>query len=73
MGFIILFDTAYDYAVHFTVTHTPLSTVTSSVPLLGSGLQRRMFPFLCVPELSAASATSSSQQQLATTKPPAVL
>jgi hypothetical protein len=42
--------------------------VTSSLPLLGGGFQRRMFPLLWVPELSPASATSFSQQQLTTTE-----
>jgi hypothetical protein len=45
--------------------HTPKITVTaahikSSQSLLGSGFQRRTFPFLRVPELSPASATSFS-------------
>jgi hypothetical protein len=37
--------------------------------LLGSGFQQRLFPFLWVPELSLASATSFSQQQLIITEP----
>jgi hypothetical protein len=51
----------YSAWLHFTVqthTHTLESTVTSSLPLLGSGFQRRTFPFLWVPEQSLASATS---------------
>jgi hypothetical protein len=69
IGFIGLPDTA---RLHFTVrlhlhlhlhththTHILVSTVTSSLPLLGSGFQRwTFFPFLCVPELFPASATS---------------
>jgi hypothetical protein len=41
----------------------------SSLPLLGSGSQQRTFPFLWVPKLSLASATSFSQQQLTTSEP----
>jgi hypothetical protein len=40
----------------------------SSLLLLGSNFQWRTFPFLWVPELSLASATSFSQQQLTTTE-----
>jgi hypothetical protein len=49
--------------LHFTgsLSHTVL-TVTSSLPLLGSGFQKRTIPFLWVPELSWAPASSSSQQ-----------
>jgi hypothetical protein len=43
--FIGLFDTMRDYTLQFTITHT-VSTVTSSLPLLGSGFQRRTFTFL---------------------------
>jgi hypothetical protein len=44
-------DTARDYILQFTITHTLLlmSTVTPSLPLLGSGFQRRTFPLLWVP------------------------
>jgi hypothetical protein len=49
--------------------YTLVLPVTSSLPLLCSGFQRRMFPFLWVPELSPASATSFSQQQLITNEP----
>jgi hypothetical protein len=65
IGFTGLFDTARDY----NITNTLMSTVTSSLLLLGSGFQRRTFPFLWVPELSPASATSFSHQQLTTTEP----
>jgi hypothetical protein len=44
--------------------HTLVSTVTSSLPLLTSGFQRRTFPFLWVPELSPTSATSSLTDSL---------
>jgi hypothetical protein len=47
----------YSAWLHY-YTHTLVSTVTSSMPLLGSGFQRRTFPFLWVPELFPASATS---------------
>jgi hypothetical protein len=53
----------YSVWLHFTVhCYTHVSTVVSSPLLLGSGFQRRAFPFLWVSELSPASATSSSQQ-----------
>jgi hypothetical protein len=45
-----------------------MSTVMSSMPLVGSGFQRQTFPFLWVPKLSPASATSFSQQQLTKTE-----
>jgi hypothetical protein len=67
-GFIGLFDTARDYNFHFTVAQILVSTVTSSLPLHGSGFQRRTLPFLWVPELSLASATSFSYQQFRTTE-----
>jgi hypothetical protein len=35
-----------------------MSTVMSLLPLLGSGFQRRTFPFHRVPELSPASTTN---------------
>jgi hypothetical protein len=62
-GFIGLFDTARDYPLQVTITHTLKSTITSPMPLLGSGSQRRTFPFLCVLEMSPSAATSFSQQQ----------
>jgi hypothetical protein len=61
IGFILLFDTARDYTLQF--------TVTSSLPLLGSGFQRRTFSFRWVPELSPASSTSFLEQQLKTAEP----
>jgi hypothetical protein len=55
--------------LHFTVhcyTHIAVPAATSSLSLLGSGFQRRTFPFLWVPELSRpqlpASNSNSSQQ-----------
>jgi hypothetical protein len=69
--FIGHFDTAKAYTLQSTITHTHIlvSTVTSSLSLLGSGFQRRPLPFLWVTELSPTSATSFSQQQITTTKP----
>jgi hypothetical protein len=67
IGFIGVFDTAGDYTLQFTVTHTLVSTVTSSLPLFGTGFQPRTSLFLWVPELSPASATSFTQQQLTPT------
>jgi hypothetical protein len=40
-GFIGFFDEARDYILQFTITQ--VSTVTSSLPLLGSGYHRRKF------------------------------
>jgi hypothetical protein len=54
IGFNGLFGYSRDYALQFTITHTHKhANVHSNVsmPLLGSGFQRRMFPFLWVPEL----------------------
>jgi hypothetical protein len=45
-----------------------MPTVTSSLSLLGSDFQLRTFLYLWVLELSPASATSFSQQQLTTTE-----
>jgi hypothetical protein len=50
-GSIGLFHRARDYNLHFTITHI-MYTVTSSLPLLGSGFQRRAFLFLWIPEMS---------------------
>jgi hypothetical protein len=58
IGFIGLFDTPRDYTLRVTITHTLVTTVTSSLTLFGSGFQRRTLPLLWVPELSPASATS---------------
>jgi hypothetical protein len=55
---IALFDTARDYTLQFSTTHTLVPTVASSLLLLGSGFQRRTFSFLWFPELSPASASS---------------
>jgi hypothetical protein len=48
----LLDSLTYSTWLHFTTpcyTHTLLSTVTCLLPLLGSGFQRRMFPFPCAP------------------------
>lgn len=58
----------FHYYIH-TRAHTLVPTVMSSLPLLGSGFQRRMSPFLSIAELSPASAASFSQQQLTRTEP----
>jgi hypothetical protein len=60
-------DTARDYTSHLTITHNSVhSHVFTAV--VGSGFQRRTFPFLWVSELFSASATSFLQQQLTTTE-----
>jgi hypothetical protein len=64
--FVAHCDTAHTCYTH---ARTLVSTVTSSLPLLGSSIQRRTFSFLWVPEVSPASATSFSKQQLTTTGP----
>jgi hypothetical protein len=66
-----LWYTTRDYTLQVTVTHTHtlMSTVTSSLLLLGSGFQQRTSPFFWVPELSPASATNFSQQRLTTSEP----
>jgi hypothetical protein len=70
IGLIGLFKhTTRDYNLQFTITHTLVCTVKYSLPLLGSGFQLRLFPFLWVPKLSSASATSFYQQQLTTAEP----
>jgi hypothetical protein len=69
IGFIGLFDTAHGYTLQFTATHVLVSTVTSSLPLLGRGFQQWTFRFLWIPKLSLASATSFWQQQLTVTEP----
>jgi hypothetical protein len=58
------FDTARDYTLQFTTTHTLVSTVTSSLPLLGSGFQRRTFPFFWAPELSRSQLPASNSSSL---------
>jgi hypothetical protein len=50
-----LLDSLINAWLHFTFhycTNTLVSTVTFSLPLLGSGFQRRTFSFLWIPELS---------------------
>jgi hypothetical protein len=50
-------------------THTLVPIAMPSLPLLGSGSQQRMFPFLWDPKLSLASATSFLQPRLTTSEP----
>jgi hypothetical protein len=69
IGLIGYSDTAHDHILHLTITHALVSTVTSSLPLLGSGFQRPTFPFFCVPKLFPPSATSLYHQQLTATEP----
>jgi hypothetical protein len=52
-----------------THTHTLVSTAISTLSLPGSGFQHWIISFLWVSQLSPASATSFSQQQLTTTVP----
>jgi hypothetical protein len=65
--FIAHFDTEGDYTLQFTITHTLVSTVTSSLPLLGSGFKRRTFPssvFPNCPRPQLPASKSNSSQQL---------
>jgi hypothetical protein len=43
-GFIGLFDTARDYTLQITITHTQVPTVTSLLLLFGSGFHQRTIP-----------------------------
>jgi hypothetical protein len=67
--FIGPFDMACDYPWQFTIAHMHAYTHTHPcpqsclhLPWLGHSLPWQMFPFLWVPELSLASATSFSQE-----------
>jgi hypothetical protein len=60
-GFVGHSDTAPDYALHFTITHTLVSTVMSSVPLLGSGFQRQALPNCARPQEPASNSNSSQR------------
>jgi hypothetical protein len=62
----------YKPLLHKSIPHGIVFSVSFSLhyPLLSSGFQCRTFPFLRVPELSSASATSFSQQQLTMTNSP---
>jgi hypothetical protein len=64
-----LTHTARAYTTYFTITYTLVSTVTSLLPLLGSGFQQRKFLFFSVLELFPASTTRFSQQQFTMTRP----
>jgi hypothetical protein len=68
--FIAHFDTAHDYTLLFTITHTLVSTVTSWMPLLDSSFERRTLSFLWVPERSPVSDTRFyNSKKLTTTEP----
>jgi hypothetical protein len=56
--FIAKIRYALKSAISLCHTNTVICTVPSSSPLLGSGLQRRTFPFPWIREISLASATS---------------
>jgi hypothetical protein len=56
--FIGLIDTVYGYTSQLTITHTLVTTVTYSLPLLGFGFQQQMLPFFWVSELPPTSAKS---------------
>jgi hypothetical protein len=60
------------HILYISLGHTDLLRLLCLYQSSGNGFQWRTFPFLWVPELSPASATSFSQQQL-TTEPPAVM
>jgi hypothetical protein len=60
-GFIQRVTTPYNSLLH---TQCPQSRLHS--PLLGSGFQHRNFSYFRIPELSQATTTSFSQQQLTT-------
>jgi hypothetical protein len=64
--FVVHFDTARDYTLLVTITHTLVSTVTPSLSLLGSFFQRRTFPFSGFPnyprpQLSVSHSNSSQR------------
>jgi predicted heme/steroid binding protein len=68
-SYCTLWYTSRDYILQVTVTHTLVFTVTSSLPLLGSGFLRRTFPCLWAPETSPASDISFSHQWLTAAEP----
>jgi hypothetical protein len=71
IGFTSLSDKISEHTLHFTITHThscPLSRI-HYVFIASYWLSQHMFPFLWVLEMSPASATSTSLQQLPTTEP----
>jgi hypothetical protein len=62
--FIAHFGTARDYTLQVAITYTFESTVTSLLPLIGSGFQWLTFPFFWVqncsrPQLPASNSNSS--------------
>jgi hypothetical protein len=65
--FIVLFDTSRDYTLHFTITHTHTSVHSHVFTAVAwQRLQRQIFPFLWVSELSPASVINFLRQQLNT-------
>jgi hypothetical protein len=77
IGFTGFFDTAArDYTLQITVTHThththtPVSTVMHSLPMLGSGFQRRAFPKCSPPQPPVSNSNSSRlKNQLSSDQP----
>jgi hypothetical protein len=57
---VLLHSLIWDVTALYTHTHT-VSTVTSSLPLLGSGFERRMFPNSPRPQLPASDSISSQR------------
>ncbi|PNF33963.1 hypothetical protein B7P43_G04650 [Cryptotermes secundus] len=65
--FIANFDTSHDYTLQFTITHTLVSTVTSSLLLLGSASNGGHFPssgFLNCPEPQLQAPNTNSSPRL---------
>jgi hypothetical protein len=68
-GFIEIFETARDYTLQFTTTTTTtttththtVSTVTSSMPLVGNGLHSSRFPDGRRPQLPDSYSNSSQR------------
>jgi hypothetical protein len=63
-GFVTHFDTARDYTLQITITHTLVSKVTSTLPSLGSVFQRRMFPGLSYQLLTEQLTTTELSNSL---------
>jgi hypothetical protein len=66
-GHIGLFVTAHDYTLHFTITHTLVSTITSSLSLLGNGFHDERSPssgFANGPRPQLPASHSNSSQHL---------
>jgi hypothetical protein len=67
-GFSALFDTGCQNTLRFNLAHILESTVTTLLPLLGSGLQHQAFPFFFpfpyYPRTQLPASNSSNSQQL---------